>query len=170
MSSFQKPALNRGQSATRYPKVMPSIGPMMGDTSIEATINTVIYREVCNIQKAHAYSIIYIPVVLVARPPAAMNDAPIRFNQVLIVILAPLFISLNISSVVLRAFINCATPFTAFNPRALYTSLSVSGSSSRGDKGFVRSGFIKSIDERIIRPTLTPNPFFLRGRENNVRD
>ena len=62
---------------------IPRIGPMIGDTSIAATIKT---------------------VALVAKPPAAIIDAPIKFNQVLIVIFALFEISANNSSVVLLAF------------------------------------------------------------------
>ena len=69
--------------ALNFKKIVPRMGPIIGDTSIAATIKT---------------------VALVARPPAAIIEAPIRFNQVLIVIFALFEISANNSSVVLLAF------------------------------------------------------------------
>ena len=53
---------------------------MIGDTSMAATMNTVVF---------------------VVSPPAAITHAPIKFNQVLMFILALLLISLYNSSVVL---------------------------------------------------------------------
>ena len=55
LHSLMNPVLKSRKSDTRYPKVIPRMGPMIGDTNMDATMNT---------------------TTLVVRPPAAMMDAP----------------------------------------------------------------------------------------------